>query len=229
MGLLSALQDNRFKFDVAMDGGSRPIDLSRNILVTQALRSKCDYLFFLDSDIVLEGDHIRKLSKIDRDIVSGLYRARAPPNMPVANLNGKKLDEDLLGQHLTMTVDEAGMGCCLIKTDVFKTIGKHLPWRCLTNHEAEGKMVCSWEYESASTGDYSCPHCGGMLVAPFFHHTHGFVDDNPGGEDYFFCELAKINNFEIFVRCDVVPAHENRVLITKDGVVSMMKGADKPL
>lgn len=228
MGLLRTLQnDEDVSFEVVLDGGSRPVDVSRNVIVTQALKWKADYVFFIDSDIVLEREDIVKLIKVNKPIVSGVYRSRAPPNMPVANVGGKKLEETILGQPITMSVDEVGAGCLLIKTEVFKAMGAQFIWVCMTDHRKEiGKVVAQFSYPEAEAANFSCPHCKHSLIAPFFQYTLGFDLDNPGSEDYVFCRDAREAGYEIFARCDVVPAHENKVLIAKEGIVSLLRASD---
>ena len=51
---------------------------NRNIIIEEASKQPCDYLLFIDSDMVWRPDDIERLVRFDRDVVSGLYMTRKP-------------------------------------------------------------------------------------------------------------------------------------------------------
>jgi glycosyltransferase involved in cell wall biosynthesis len=57
----------------------KPIDLARNVMVTKALQESCEYVFFLDSDILVNPDALLLLHQVNMPIVSAVYYSRAPP------------------------------------------------------------------------------------------------------------------------------------------------------
>ena len=59
---------------------------SRNDLAKKAIASECDYILWLDSDMVFDPDTLEKLiaDRESGDIISGLYFRRVQPFSPVA-------------------------------------------------------------------------------------------------------------------------------------------------
>jgi hypothetical protein len=102
---------------------TQPVDYARNKLINLVLTNdeKFDFIFFIDSDNFFSPDYLDILIKHDLDIVSGLYFARVHPYNPVAfKSNGQDIDiirDFKLGE--LMEVDSIGLGCCLIKPEVF--------------------------------------------------------------------------------------------------------------
>ncbi len=149
------------------------LPVARDTLVNQSLQNDCDYIFFLDSDHVFESpedpnDAINLLyqcmnkSKDTKDakIVSGLYRAKQKLGFsyamwikvqdkgftPIQQWTGNWLD-----------VDVAGLGCCLIDTEVFRNIPK--PW-------------FYWETQNDISEDFYFY----QLAKKYGYSTHVFTD-----------------------------------------------------
>jgi len=96
---------------------------ARDDLVRIAIKDKCDYVLFLDSDMTFEPDTLIRLLSHKDDIVSALYFQRKPNYDPVAfdivQDNGKTVKRIETIDESYREVDAVGMGCCLIKTRVF--------------------------------------------------------------------------------------------------------------
>ena len=101
---------------------STVIDRARNELVRDAIEDGCDYILFIDSDILMPKGAIDKLIDMNVDIASGLYFAKAKPYLPVARVikNTKHFYLEEFEYHTIIDVAGVGMGLCLIKSDVFK-------------------------------------------------------------------------------------------------------------
>jgi FkbM family methyltransferase len=105
------------------------IDQVRNLIASWAV--KYDYLFSVDSDIVLPKDSLRKLLAANVDVISGVYVQRIPgeQNIEIYGFHPSgatprlKYEQIAGGIH---NVAGVGMGCCLIKSDVFRTL--QYPW-----------------------------------------------------------------------------------------------------
>lgn len=113
----------------------------RNTMVEQALMAKCDYLFFIDSDVIFEKDNyscLKKLYEVQKPIVSGIYRAKKHDGFSLAAwlahtdhekkvIEFKPVDPKYLEDETNICqVDLVGMGCCLINMDVFRNTPQ--PW-----------------------------------------------------------------------------------------------------
>ena len=116
------------------------IDQIRNLIGEWAKRY--DYLFSVDSDIVLPRDTLVKMIAADKDIISGLYIQRKPgehilevykilPNGGMGNI----AIEELHGLGI-VEIAGCGFGCCLIKGDVFRTIPyPHFVYKSALDHK----------------------------------------------------------------------------------------------
>jgi len=109
---------------------------ARNMCVTKALVEKYDYIFFLDSDVMLPTGFFEKILQYDHlPIVSGWYFAKDFQNIHTHILPvGKMTNEDKIKSFDT-TIDtpveygSAAMGCCLIDMKVFdRQIIKPFQW-----------------------------------------------------------------------------------------------------
>lgn len=99
---------------------------SRNDLAKQALHYECDYILWLDSDMVFPPETLKYLLKemdeTGADMISGLYFRRCAPFSPVAFdtleiKDGKASWTDYTGELTGMhEVGGVGFGCVLQKT-----------------------------------------------------------------------------------------------------------------
>ena len=101
---------------------------SRNDLAKQALKLECDFILWLDSDMVFPPETLtyllKEMEETDADFISGLYFRRCAPFSPVAfetlEITGEKATwsdykGDLTGLH---EVAGVGFGCVLMKTEM---------------------------------------------------------------------------------------------------------------
>jgi GT2 family glycosyltransferase len=119
--------------------GSCLVYEAREGIIQYALNNKCDYVLFLDSDMVLPPDALLKmfniLEKTDCQMVSGTAFKRIPPFQPcfytkVGYDMGKDFTQSkpILESPIEfpstglMPVEGIGMACCLINTKVFSLI-----------------------------------------------------------------------------------------------------------
>jgi hypothetical protein len=113
---------------------------SRNIIIEQALHHNCSHIFFLDDDCIVRPNVIKQLLAHDVDMVSGLYLMRNYPHFPImfdeAFDDGRckfSFLED--GRKGLVEAVNCGLGACLIKTEIFKTMPK--PWVTLGELEKD--------------------------------------------------------------------------------------------
>jgi hypothetical protein len=122
-GLLAGLVTSK------MEVGDTYIDTARNLLVTHAMDvpTQPTHILWLDDDMVWPSDTVARLVAHDLPIVGGLYFQRMPPFHPVAYTRLHERDGDRRGQFLTLPddptglveVDGMGLGCCLVRMDVY--------------------------------------------------------------------------------------------------------------
>lgn len=164
--------------------------VARDILVNQALQTECDYVFFLDTDMVFESpnDPNVALSQLysainkypdskDGKIVSALYRVKQKTGYSyamwiMANEKGFIPVQQWTGNWIE--VDTAGLGCCLIATKVFKDIER--PW-------------FRWELKDEIS------------------------------EDFYFYRLAKKNGYNTHCMTDVKLSHIGGLKVKVDGTI----------
>lgn len=119
-----------------------PLDLSRNNIVEMARKENCDYLFFIDSDIIIKDGQLDRLLSHEKDAIAGVYYKSTPPHEPLPR---KKVAENLYApiefeenkDNNLIEIDGTGMGCFLIKTDVFDKIP--YPWFEFKYYKKNGK------------------------------------------------------------------------------------------
>lgn len=105
-----------------------PVCKNRNFLVKKALDVGADYVWFVDSDMVIIPKTFDKLLNEDKDIISALaFRKyyRSLPTIYKNTPNGYKIIPIKVFGPI-IEVDAVGMGCTLIKTEVFEKMEK--PW-----------------------------------------------------------------------------------------------------
>jgi glycosyltransferase involved in cell wall biosynthesis len=154
------------------------IDQIRNLIANWA--EKFDYLFSVDSDIVLPKDSLVRLLSHDKDVVSGVYIQRKPgieiPEIyrrtstgAVSNVSMK----DILPAGLH-PIDACGFGCVLVKSDVIRRIGyPQFTYRSALTLEqtvSEDVDFCMKAAHHGATlwvdSHVICPHIGNMTFLP---------------------------------------------------------------
>lgn len=100
---------------------------NRNKLVEQAKELCVDYMFFVDSDLVIHPLTLRQLLDHDKDIVGGTYIQREQPHRLLGKLtDGRTLHEAMVGAPVNtgelMEVGALPGGCMLVKMSVFEKL-----------------------------------------------------------------------------------------------------------
>lgn len=104
---------------------------ARNKIAKLSLDINCDYVLMVDSDIVLPSDTIKNLIEFGPDISVGYYSQKNDSGMSeVFNFNHEDYTSEnrysiadilsLNGERIP--VMGCGLGCALIKTDIFKSL-----------------------------------------------------------------------------------------------------------
>lgn len=109
------------------------IHASRDKFALTAIEQGCEYVLFVDSDMIFNRDALVRLFEHQDDIVSGLYFQRRNNHDPVIYTKVKPKtwyrkhpEMDVITQidDPYIEVEACGMGFCLIKTEVFEKVFK---------------------------------------------------------------------------------------------------------
>ena len=98
----------------------------RGRLVNMAIDSKSDYMLWLDSDMMFPQTTAIRLLEHNKDIVACNYMRRTKPLKTVAYTDLNDWDSwlPMEPKDELVKVQGVGMGCMLVKTDIFKNITK---------------------------------------------------------------------------------------------------------
>jgi len=115
-------QDNEF---IILSLAGQPTDYIRNCLVSEALNRDCDYVWFIDSDMIPSFGIFNCLFHMYKDISSALCFQRERPHYPAVRVKETGILLDI-PENKIIQVEGIGLACCIISTEVFKKIEQ--PW-----------------------------------------------------------------------------------------------------
>ena len=165
---------------------------SRNNLASMAVQNECDYVLWLDSDMIFPPDVLQKLLE-DRekgDIITGVYYRRVKPFKPVLYSKLEINDEgcDWLGYDDYPTDDlfevaGCGFGCVLTPTNVFLDVAQKFgDMFAPINGVGEDLSFC-WRakqcgYKIMADPSIQCGHVGHYVVDRQFFETYKVARKN---------------------------------------------------
>ena len=105
---------------------------ARNEIVKKAIEGNYDYVFMVDSDIIIPDNSLGMLLENNVDICTGLFPRKNTKNKEIEifklgtkNFENRFTYDDINGNE-RFEIKGCGFGCVLIKTDVFKKL--NYPW-----------------------------------------------------------------------------------------------------
>jgi len=124
--MITAMQSN-ISLEYELRGHSLVYD-ARESAAKHFLESDCDYLLFLDSDMVPPRDTIARLVEHDKPIVSALAFKRVPNYEPCIFKTVAEGGSEIYRDYPKGLIEVAGVGmaCTLIKREVFEKVPQ--PW-----------------------------------------------------------------------------------------------------
>lgn len=156
---------------------------ARNNIAQMSLDEKADYVLMVDNDVVLPTDALKNLLDNPKDVCLGYYAHRDSDNLyhgrtcicRLYQPDGKKyfnypIESEYTGKEMInfrkngqykIEIHGGGMGCALIKTDVFKRIS--YPWYDWVNYKTEKRGMLSEDL-------YFCEQCKKKNI-PIFTDT----------------------------------------------------------
>lgn len=157
------------------------IDRMRNQAASLALQNECDYLMFVDDDMILQIDTLESLVDADKDIVMAHTYIRGYPYNPMAFKGyGDLYDQYELKPYIDLeehtdekglvSVDAVGFATVLIKCSLLKRLTT--PYFVTTSNATEDVYFClkaKHEYPEVTIAvDTRCP-TGHLLDKEFVH------------------------------------------------------------
>ena len=152
------------------------VDQIRNLIAEWA--KHYDYLLSVDSDIVLPRDSLRKMLSADKDIITGLYVQRKITEqiLEVYMRDGPavvNIPYSLLENLPVVEVEACGMGCALIKSEVFRKLEyPHFYYKSAIDHAhtvSEDIYFCLKAKENGFTvwadPSIKCDHIGSTVYS----------------------------------------------------------------
>lgn len=152
------------------------IQRARHRCLEEFLKTKADYLFFLDDDIVMINDAIGLLVGTDTHLIGGPYIHKKPPHLPTF----KPLtagDYNLRDKTSPIAVKYIASGCMLIDRDCAADLKKEYkyPFNCF---EFEGEYLSEdWAFcQNASNLGYQCRIHPGVVLGHLGIYAFGMND-----------------------------------------------------
>ena len=114
--------------DLCIEKGFNPksVAAKKQLAAEYAVEQGCEWVLFIDDDVLFPPNTLLKLLSWGKDIVNGVYWSKSDPSVPLVfkgHMQGSYYDWHV-GDFIE--IDSAGMGLTLIKTKVFKEMPK--PW-----------------------------------------------------------------------------------------------------
>jgi len=212
-------------------------DMNRSQITARYLDGRADAIFWVDDDTAPPMNAIKQLASLNRPIAAGLYFLRRPPHNPIAYLRVKSGGYVPLWNYQRgeiVTVDSVGMGCTLIRREVYEEIRRQylIFKRALTGtivpiHRDDvgvvEKLPVEVRHKVLVSGDGVVrlePLIGPLPDFeaerwPFYGMEYGRT------EDHWFCEMARRCGFSIVVDTGVECKHWGDAAVTVDGFMQM--------
>lgn len=117
---------NKYDFVIKFISGYA-VDQARNIACKEFMQSQCDYLFFVDGDIIVTEQAFEKLMEIDKDIATAVYNKKSllTKETTICIIDDKQNFVTMLQDQIkpeTFKIMGCGFGCVLIKRDVIRIL-----------------------------------------------------------------------------------------------------------
>jgi hypothetical protein len=176
---------------------------ARNIIANEFLKSDCDSLMFIDSDMTFEPDSVLRLLAFNqtKPIVAGAYEARKEGKVYILSLEGDAdhIQMDKMG---LVKARRVATGFMMIQREVFtKLAADHPEWYHRDINDPKEMLYSFFDFK----------------VTP-----EGYI-----GEDFLFCDRARESGFSVWVDPTIklghMGVHEFRSDFGNDILYPMLK------
>ena len=195
------LQNSGVNYEIAFIGNQSLITRARNELFSLFVSSDYDkysHLFFLDADIGIKPEGVRKLLDHDKPLIAAPVPLKgiSPDGKPFFNV-GKMLEEQ---ENNLVTVDSVGTAVMCIRKDLALEVKE---WAI------ENKQV--YQRKGQSLLNNVRQEISGEFYNVF---DVGIFDDDYLSEDFYFCRLARELGHKVFVDVSIPTRHNGNYVFT---------------
>lgn len=123
--IMNLIAHSNYEFEILVSTRGYNTSENRNWIAAKTVNSGCDYLFFVDDDMILPENALERLLEANKDIIGGVYLTKYEVQDYVYELlPDKQIPKDeRVG---VFEVAAIGTGAMLIKCEVFKHLKQ--PW-----------------------------------------------------------------------------------------------------
>lgn len=156
------------------------VDNARNTAAVYAMQMGCDYLMFIDDDVLVPIDTYAKLKSADKDVIAGLTYIRNYPYNPMVFSEKSSSDASVSLEFWEPPRDgevhecfAVGFSCCLIKVDVLSQLS--MPYFFTGPNQTEDVFFCCKAKEELMPTPSVFVHTGvltGHLQRPMAVHPN---------------------------------------------------------
>ena len=187
---------------------------NRNDCVDIALKNECDFVLWIDSDMIFPPDALMRLMSHGKDIVGATYCKRVPPYETLGRLLGPKPTDEEFAKGGLREAELLPGGIMLIRTDVFKKIPRLWYWETYRWQGATGTECLKSYILNNFVSQPSAEVLASLDATPL----GAWLDENwkveaPFDHEYFsedlnFCRKAKRAGYKIW--CDLSLTFETK-------------------
>lgn len=189
---------------------NKPVDVARNMIVETALADPdVTHLFFLDADMVVHPDTVLRLAQRDKDVIGGTYFART--ESPVPHIYKFHHEDNADGSCPHEMKHEEGVGgrwYAPFHKQFARYLKRHKKFAeypgCTLLPDTKDALVRA---DALGTG---CMLIKREVLEAVGHPWFKCHEMTAGGEDFYFCERAKQEGFEVWGDFSVQAHHEYR-------------------
>lgn len=175
MKLAQQVLDYGITIQVSSICGCSVVSRARNLIVHEFLKSNCDHLLFIDSDMTFEPESVVRLLAFNEDkpIVAGAYEARKEGKIYIIHLDSDPIGNVIMDDMGLVRAKRVATGFMMVRRDVFEKLAElHPEWKHKDTN-SDGTLF--------SFFDFKCT-------------PDGYV-----GEDFLFCERAIDAGFSAWI------------------------------
>ena len=186
--------------------GCSVVSRARNLIVKEFLKSDCDSLMFIDSDMTFTPESVIRLLAFnqDRPIVAGAYEARKQGKVYILSLEGEGMRDIKMDAMGLVQARRVATGFMMIRRDVFTKLAEaHPEWKH-NDLDSDDQMYSFFDFK----------------VTP-----EGYV-----GEDFLFCDRARAIGLNAWIDPTIklghMGIHEFQSDFANDVLYPMLKPID---